>query len=166
MEITLIFLAFSGKRKENHQKNKDFPSLPKSLEKKGKTVEKNKKILERQKSKEIPKDKERKIRVFPSNYRKTGQIRFRKVRFQTPRSVSFLALTKFRGENSVRSSQPIICVPKRTHRVFRRTHRVLPSETAHSKQYSARLLNYFALQNITYIYRYNNSGVTKFRLIA
>ena len=28
------------------------------------------------------------------------------------------------GENSVSSSQPIICVPKRTHRVFRRTRRV------------------------------------------
>ena len=29
-------------------------------------------------------------------------------------------------ENSVSSSQPIICVPKWTHRVFRRTHRVCP----------------------------------------
>ena len=60
----------------------------------------------------------------------TGQIRFRRavlwVRFQTPNSVSFLALTEFREENSVSSSQPIICVPKRTHRVFRRTHRVCP----------------------------------------
>ena len=27
-------------------------------------------------------------------------------------------LTEFRGENSVSSSQPIICVPKRTHQVF------------------------------------------------
>ena len=44
--------------------------------------------------------------------------------FQTPSSVSSLALTEFRGENSVSSSQPIICVPRRTHRVFRRTHRV------------------------------------------
>ena len=49
----------------------------------------------------------------------------RRARFQTPSSVSFfLALTKFRGESSVSSSWPIICVPKRTHRVFRRTHRV------------------------------------------
>ena len=38
----------------------------------------------------------------------------------------FFALTEFRGENSVSSSQPIICVPKRTHRVFPRTHRVCP----------------------------------------
>ena len=30
----------------------------------------------------------------------------------------FLALTEFRGESSVSSSQPIICVPKRTHRVL------------------------------------------------
>ena len=36
----------------------------------------------------------------------------------------FLGLTEFRGANSVSSSQPIICVPKRTHRVCRRTHRV------------------------------------------
>ena len=38
----------------------------------------------------------------------------------------FLGLTEFRGASSVSSSQPIICVPKRTHRVFRRTHRVRP----------------------------------------
>ena len=37
---------------------------------------------------------------------------------------SFIALTELRGENSLSSSQPIICVRKRTHRVFRRTHRV------------------------------------------
>ena len=54
----------------------------------------------------------------------TGRIRFRIVRFQTPSSVSFLAFTELRGENSVSSSQPIICVPNRTHRIFRRTHRV------------------------------------------
>ena len=40
----------------------------------------------------------------------TGRIRFRKVRFQTPNSVSFFGLTEFRGANSVSSSQPIICV--------------------------------------------------------
>ena len=51
------------------------------------------------------------------------------------------------GENSVSSSQPTICVPKRTHQVFGRTHRVCPktqwvlfSETVLSKQYSARFL--------------------------
>ena len=41
-----------------------------------------------------------------------------------PSSVSFLALTEFRGESSVSSSQPIAGVPKRAHRVFRRTHQV------------------------------------------
>ena len=56
----------------------------------------------------------------------TGRILFRTVRFQTPNSVSFLGLTELRGANSVSSSQPIICVPKRTHRLFRRTHRVCP----------------------------------------
>ena len=56
----------------------------------------------------------------------TGRIRFRRVRFPTPNSVSFLALTEFRGENSVSSSQPIICVQSRTHRVCRRAHRVCP----------------------------------------
>ena len=55
-----------------------------------------------------------------------GRVRFRGARFQTPNSVSFSGLTEFRGANSVNSSQPIICVPKRTHRVFRRTHRVCP----------------------------------------
>ena len=64
-------------------------------------------------------------RVF-CNYSssETGRIRFRRVRFQTPSSVSFLALTEFWGESSVSSSQPTICVLRRTHRVFRRTHRV------------------------------------------
>ena len=80
----------------------------------------------------------------------TGRIRFRRVRFQTPNSVSFLGLIEFGGANSVSSFQPIICVPKRTHRVSRRTHRVcrrtqwvLSSEKVLSKQYSAR-----SLQNV------------------
>ena len=75
------------------------------------------------------------VRNFPQNveniapfpgWRKseTGRIQFRRVRFQTPNSVSFLGLTEFRGVNSVSSSRPIICVPQRTHRVSRRTHRV------------------------------------------
>ena len=38
----------------------------------------------------------------------TGRARFRRVRFQTPNSVSFLPLTDLRGENSVSSSQPIV----------------------------------------------------------
>ena len=49
----------------------------------------------------------------------TGRIRFRRVQFQTPSSVSFfLALAEFRGESSVSSSLHIICVPKRTRQVF------------------------------------------------
>ena len=67
--------------------------------------------------------------------------------FQTPNSDSFFGLTDLRGESSVSSFQPIICVPKRTNRVLRRTHRVcrrtqwvLPSETVLSKQYSTRFL--------------------------
>ena len=49
----------------------------------------------------------------------TGPMRFRRVRFQTSISVSFfLGLTELRGEDSVSSFQAIICVPKRTHRVF------------------------------------------------
>ena len=35
----------------------------------------------------------------------------RRVRFQTPNSVSFLGLAEFRGANSVSSSRPIICAP-------------------------------------------------------
>ena len=37
-------------------------------------------------------------------------MRFCRVWFQTPSSVNFWALTEFRGENSVRFSQPIIFV--------------------------------------------------------
>ena len=51
----------------------------------------------------------------------------------------FFGLTEFRGANSVSSFQPIICVPRRTHRVFRRTHRVCApklSEFSSPKQYS------------------------------
>ena len=64
---------------------------------------------------------------FGGKESETGRIRFRSVRFQTLSSVSFLGLAEFRGANSVSSSRPIICVPKRTHQVFRRTHRVCPS---------------------------------------
>ena len=83
-----------------------------------------------------------------------GRIRFRGVRFQTPNSVRFLGLTEFRGASSVSSSRPIICVPKRTHRVFRRTHWVcrrseaqwvLFPETVLLKQYSSRFLRFLAL---------------------
>ena len=60
----------------------------------------------------------------PGTHSETGRIRFRRVRFQTPNSVSFLGLTEFRGPNSVSSFRPILCVQTRTHRVSRRTHRV------------------------------------------
>ena len=42
----------------------------------------------------------------------TGRIRFRRVRFQTPNSVSFSGLTEFQGANSVSSFRPIIFVGK------------------------------------------------------
>ena len=90
-------------------------------------------------------------RLWREQHSETGRIRFRsfrRARFQTPSSVSFFGLTEFRAESSASSSQPIICVPKRTYRVLRRTHRVCPrtrwvpsSETVLSKQYSARFLN-------------------------
>ena len=54
-------------------------------------------------------------------FSETGRIRFQGARFQTPNSVSF-DLTEFGRANSASSFQPIICVPKRTHRVSRRTH--------------------------------------------
>ena len=41
----------------------------------------------------------------------TGRIRFRRAWFQAPSQVSSLALAELRGESSVRSSQPILCVP-------------------------------------------------------
>ena len=43
-----------------------------------------------------------------------GQIRFRRARLQTPNSVRFLALTELRGQNLGSSSQPIICVQKKS----------------------------------------------------
>ena len=57
--------------------------------------------------------------------RKGGQTPL-KPPFVTPpfAAAQFLALTELCGENSVSSSQPIICVPKRTHQVFRIPHRV------------------------------------------
>ena len=67
-----------------------------------------------------------------SCYSETGRIRFRRVRFQTPNSVSFSGLTEFRGASSVSSSQPIICVPKRTHRVFSENSPSLPQKSVSS----------------------------------
>ena len=72
-------------------------------------------------------------------YSETGRIWFRRVRFQTPSSLSFLAPTEFRGESSLSSSQPSICVPKRTHRVFCRTHRVVPQNSVSSLFWNSAL---------------------------
>ena len=55
---------------------------------------------------------------LPTLRSETGRIRFGRARFQTPSLVSFSALFELREENSVSSSQPTICVPKRFHRVF------------------------------------------------
>ena len=51
------------------------------------------------------------------NFSETGRIRFRRARSQWV----FWGLTEFRGASSVSSSRSIICVPKRTHRVCRKT---------------------------------------------
>ena len=61
--------------------------------------------------------------------------------------MSFSGLTEFRGANSVTSSQPIFSVPKRTHRVWRRTHRVCPklSEFSLPKQYSRNSIPHVSL---------------------
>ena len=71
-------------------------------------------------------------RDFFNHFSETGRIRFRRVRFQTPNSVSFSGLTEFRGANSVSSSRPIICVPKRTHRVFSQNSPSLPQNSVSS----------------------------------
>ena len=43
-------------------------------------------------------------------FSETDRKCFRRGRFQSPSSVSFLALAEFQGPNSVSSSQPIMCV--------------------------------------------------------
>ena len=48
----------------------------------------------------------------------TDNFSILRVRLQTQSSVSFFCLTELQGANSATSSQPIICVPNRTHRVF------------------------------------------------
>ena len=47
-------------------------------------------------------------------YSETGRIRFRRIRLQTPNSVSFVALAEFRGESSVSSSRLCVCQSKLT----------------------------------------------------
>ena len=54
----------------------------------------------------------------------TGRPQVRSVRFQTAKLVGSLVLSELQVEHSVSFSQPIVCVPKRTHRVSRRTHRL------------------------------------------
>ena len=62
----------------------------------------------------------------------TDWVRFRRSWFQTPSSVNYLVLTEFWRENSVSSSQPIICVPKRTHWVFLQNAPSLPQNSVSS----------------------------------
>ena len=66
------------------------------------------------------------LRDTPKETRKQAEYGFREY-FQIPSSVSFFALTDFGGESSVSSSQHIICVPWRTHQLFRRTDPVWPN---------------------------------------
>ena len=61
-----------------------------------------------------------------------GRIRFRRVRFQTPNSVSLLALTEFRGENSVSSSQPIIVCKNELTEFFSQSLPILPQNSVSS----------------------------------
>ena len=77
----------------------------------------------------------------------TGRIRgFGEYGFKHRAQCACWALTEFWGESSVRFCQPIICVPKRTHRVVRRTPesaaelRNSAPKTVLSKQYSSRFL--------------------------
>ena len=58
------------------------------------------------------------------SYWRRARIWLQRARFQTRNSVSLFAFAEFRGESSVSLSQPISCARIRTHRVFRRTHRV------------------------------------------
>ena len=67
----------------------------------------------------------------------TSRIRFRRARFQTPNSMSFLALTEFQGESPVSSSQPFLCVPKRTHRVFLQNSPSLPQNSVRLREFSS-----------------------------
>ena len=58
----LLFLAFSGKGKENHRKKQGFSissETPKIPGKEGENTQKSKEFLEKQKSKEIKKSKEK-----------------------------------------------------------------------------------------------------------
>ena len=74
-------------------------------------------------------------------FSETGRIRFRRVVSNTELR-EFFGLTEFRGASSVSFFQPIICVPKRTHRVFSQNSPSLPansmrlSEFSSPKQYS------------------------------
>ena len=85
--------------------------------------------------------------MFSSLTRKRAEYGFGEYGFKHRTQWAFWGSLSSGGANSVSSSRPIICVPKRTQRVFRRTHRVcrrtqwvLFSETVLSKQYSARFL--------------------------
>ena len=74
----------------------------------------------------------------------TGPNTVSGARFHSPNSVRFSGLTEFQGANSVSSSQPIICVPKRYSPSSSQNSPSLPqnsvrlSEFSPPKQYSHR----------------------------
>ena len=84
------------------------------------------------------------VQTYLYCYQRRAAYGFGEYGFKRRAQWVLLALTECQGESSVSSSQPIICVPKRTHLVCHRTHRVCPgtqwvlsSEAVLSKQYSA-----------------------------
>ena len=89
-------------------------------------------------------------RIWPP--RKRAEYGFGEHGFKHRAQWVFVALTEFRGESSASSSQPIICVTKRTHRVvffaeltefaaeLSEAQWVLFSETVLAEQCSARFL--------------------------
>ena len=122
-----LFPGVPVKAKENHPKHQGFldPSDPQ------KTFKNQRKTEQNQNTKDFPwlERSKRKIRT-PRKRRSRQSIgdgpkTVSESMVSTPSSVLLLALTEFRGESSVSPSRPIIFffVPKRTHRVFRRTHR-------------------------------------------
>ena len=71
---------------------------------------------------------ERTLVVLPGNIRmsETGRIRFRRVRFQTPNSVSFLPSPSSGRELSEFLSAYYLCAKANSSSLSKRTHRVCP----------------------------------------
>ena len=70
--------------------------------------------------------------MFPMSSRKRAKRRFRRVRFQTPSSVSFLALSELRGEHSASSSQPNYLCAKANSPSFWQNSPSLPQNSVSS----------------------------------